>query len=62
MMKYEDSQSYGSFSVPPAEVRDTNNGSVIVHNIFTYFTLSLSAPQEHMIEEWCWFSQLDFFV
>ena len=31
------------------------HGSVIVHNIFAYFTLSLSAPQVYMIQERCWF-------
>ena len=38
------------------------HGSVIVHNIFLYFTLSLSAPRVYMIQERCWFSQIDFFV
>ena len=37
-------------------------GSVIVHNISAYFTLSLSATQVYMIKERCWFSQIDFFV
>ena len=37
-------------------------GSVIVHNICAYFTLSLSATQVHMIKERCWFSQIDFFI
>ena len=31
-------------------------------NIFTYFTWSLSAAQVHMIQERCWFSQIDFFI
>ena len=35
------------------------HGSVIVHNIFAYFTLSLSAAQVHMIKERCWFSQIN---
>ena len=38
------------------------HGSVIVHSIFAYFTLSLSAAQVYMIQERCWFSQIDFFV
>ena len=38
------------------------HGSVIVNNIFVYFTLSLSAAQVYMIQESCWFSQIDFFV
>ena len=37
------------------------HGSVIVHSIFVYFTLSLSAAQVYMIQERCWFSQIDFF-
>ena len=37
-------------------------GSVIVNNIFAYFTLSLSTPQVYMIKERCWFSQINFFV
>ena len=38
------------------------HGSVIVHNIFAYFTLSLSAAHVYMIKERCWFSQIDSFV
>ena len=38
------------------------HGSVIVHNIFAYLALSLSASQVYMIQERCWFSQIDFFV
>ena len=38
------------------------HGSVIVYNIFANFTLSLSASQVYMIKEWCWFSQINFFV
>ena len=38
------------------------HGSVIAHNIFTYFTLSLSASQVYMIKERCWFSQINFFI
>ena len=36
--------------------------SVIVHNIFAYFALSLSAAQVYMIQERCWFSQIAFSV
>ena len=35
---------------------------VIVHKIFAYFTLSLSAAQVYMIKQRCWFSQIDFFI
>ena len=38
------------------------HGSVLVHNIFAYFALSLSAAQVYMIQERCWFSQIDFFI
>ena len=37
-------------------------GSVIVHNIFAYFTLPLSASQVYMIKRRCWFSQINFFI
>ena len=45
------------FSVVPAENSGFKHGSVIVNNIFAYFTLSLSTPQVYMIKERCWFSQ-----
>ena len=32
------------------------------HRCFAYFTLSLSAAQVYMIQERCWFSQMDFFI
>ena len=38
------------------------HGSVIVHNIFAYLTLSMSAAQKNMIKEGCWFSQFDLFI
>ena len=38
------------------------HGSAIVHNIFACFTLSVSATQENMIKERCWFSQINFFI
>ena len=38
------------------------HGSVIVHNIFAYFALSLSAAQIYMIQERCSFSQISFFI
>ena len=40
----------------------SKHGSVIVNNIFAYFTLSLSTSQIHMIKEWCRSSQINFFV
>ena len=36
--------------------------TVIVNNIYAYFTLSLSTPQVYMIKERCGFSQINFFV
>ena len=36
--------------------------SVIGHNIFAYFTLSLSAVQVCMIKEMYWFSQINFCI
>ena len=57
--KYEGN---GSFSVLLTKILRFERGSVIVHNIFAYFTLSLSAAQVYMIQERCWFSQIDFFV
>ena len=38
------------------------HGSVIVNIIFAYFTLALSTSQVYMIEEWCWLTQINFFV
>ena len=38
------------------------HGSVIVHSIFACFASSLSADQVYMIQERCWFTQIDFFV
>ena len=38
------------------------HGSVIVHNMFAYFALTLSASQVYMIKERCWLSQIDSFV
>ena len=38
------------------------HGSVIVHNILAYFALSLNAAQVYMIQERCWFSQINFFI
>ena len=37
------------------------HGSVIVHNLFAYFTSSLCTSQIYMIKEKCWFSQMNFF-
>ena len=47
---------------PPAEIRDSNMVLQLSNNIFAYFALSLSAFQVHMIQERCWFSQIDFFI
>ena len=38
------------------------HGSLIIYSIFACFTLSLSTLQVNMIQERCWFSQIDFFV
>ena len=38
------------------------HGSVIVNNIFAYFTLSLNTSHVFMIKERCCFSQINFFV
>ena len=35
--------------------------SVIVHNIFANLTFYLCATQINMVEEWCWFSQINVF-
>ena len=49
------------FSSPCGNSR-FEHGSVIVHNFFVFFTLSLNTSQVYMIKEWCWFSQINFFV
>ena len=36
--------------------------SVVVHSMFAYFTLSLSAVQVYVIKERCWFSEVNFFI
>ena len=61
MKKYEDFESMEVFQFSRGNSR-FEHGSVIVHNIFAYFTLSLSAAQVYMIKERCWFSQIDFFI
>ena len=43
------------------EVLRFKHGSVIVHNIFVYFTLSLSAAPKHMVKERCRLSQINVF-
>ena len=53
---------YGSFSVLLRWNSGFKHGSVIVNNVFAYFTLSLSTSQVYMVKEWCWFSQINFFV
>ena len=55
--KYEDFQSMKIFLVSFGNSR-FKHGSVIVHDIFAYLTLSLSTSQVYMIQERCWFSQI----
>ena len=61
MKKYED---FEGMVISLLSLRNSRfkHGSVIVHNIFAYLALSLSASQVHMIQERCWFSQINFFV
>ena len=61
MKKYEYVEGM-TISVIPCRNPRFGHGSIIVHNIFAYFALSLSAAQVSMIQERCWFSQIDFFV
>ena len=61
MKKYEDFEEMAISLLPCGNSR-FEHGSVIVHNIFAYLALSLSAAQVYMIQERCWFSQIDFFV
>ena len=56
MKKYEDFPSMVIFQLLRGNSR-FKHGSVIVNNIFAYFTLSLSASQVYMIKERCLFSQ-----
>ena len=62
MKKYEDFEGMVISLLLLRRNSRFEHGSVIVHNIFAYFTLSLSAAQAYMIKERCWFSQIDFFV
>ena len=62
MKKYETSQRMEVFFSFIRGNSRFKHGSVIVHNIFAYFALSLSTAQVFMIKEGCWFSQIDFFV
>ena len=57
MKKYEDFERM-VISLPPRRNSRFEHGSVIVHNIFAYFALSLSASQVYVIQERCWFSQI----
>ena len=57
MKKYEDFEGMAVFLFTRGNSR-FEHGSVIVHNIFAYVALSLSAPQVRMIQERCWFSQI----
>ena len=61
MKKYEDLEGTEVFCSPSGNSR-FEHGSVIVNNIFAYLALSLSASQVYMIQERCWFSQINFFV
>ena len=61
MKKYEYVEEKVISLIPRRNPR-FEHGSVIVHNIFAYFAFSLSASQVYIIQERCWFSQIDFFV
>ena len=61
MKKYEDFPSMVVFQFSPRKFV-IQEGSVIVNNVFAYFTLSLSTSQVYMIKERCWFSQITFFI
>ena len=61
MKKYEDFEGMVFLYSPRGNSR-FEHGSVIVHSIFAYFTLPLSAAQVYVIQERCSFSQIDFFV
>ena len=50
MMKYEDFEGMVISLIPRRNSR-FEHGSVIVHNIFAYFTLSLSASLVFLIKE-----------
>ena len=62
MKKYEDFEGMVICSLLSRGTSRFKHGSVIVHSIFAYLALSLSAAQVYMIQERCWFSQIDFFV
>ena len=53
MKKYEDFEGMEVFLVPHRRNSRFEHGSVIVHNIFAYMALSLSAAQVYMIQERC---------
>ena len=63
MKKYEDSQSMEAFLFTSLKfaIQTWFCNCPQYLNIFTYFTLSMSASQFFMIKE-SWFSQIDFFV
>ena len=61
MKKYEDFEERVIFYSTRGNSR-FEHGSVIVHSIFACLALSLSAAQEKVILERCWFSQIDFFI
>ena len=49
MKKYEDFEGMVIFPIPPRKFA-IRTGSVIVHNIFAYFTVSSSTSQEYVIQ------------
>ena len=61
MKKYEDFEGMVISLLPRGNSR-FEHGSVLVHSIFACLALSLSAAQVYVIQERCWFSQIDFFI
>ena len=51
----------GSFSFVPAEIMDSNISLKFAKISFLILTLSLSATQIYMVENKCWFSQINVF-
>ena len=60
MKKYEAFEGMVISLLPPAEILDSNMVLSLSTISFAYFALSLSATQVYMIQERCWFSQIDF--
>ena len=61
MKKYEDFEGTAVFLFTPLKFA-IRTCSEIVHYIFAYLALSLSASKVDMIQERCWFSQINFFI